>query len=117
MTRYLSGAIDATLTTGSSNGVDRGARYVARCGHAVREATGLPVEVQFEPPRKLEVIDEVEIADNVRVQIARGQRSRDEQSLRGEEQRLAAYRERLAAEVDERAQRVAEKLRARPAAR
>ena len=36
-----------------------GRRYVARCGHAVKDATGLPVEVQFEPPRKLEVIDEV----------------------------------------------------------
>ena len=57
--RELDGAVDATLTTGSSNGVDRGARYVARCGHAVKDATGLPVEVQFEPPRKLEVIDEV----------------------------------------------------------
>jgi radical SAM protein (TIGR04043 family) len=57
--KELDGAVDATLTTGSSNGVDRGARYVARCGHAVKEATGLPVEVQFEPPRKLEVIDEV----------------------------------------------------------
>ena len=30
-------------------------------------------------------------------------------------ERLAAYRRALAAEVDERAQRVAEKLRARPA--
>ena len=57
--KELDGAVDATLTTGSSNGVDRGARYVARCGHAVKEATGLPVEVQFEPPMKLEVIDEV----------------------------------------------------------
>jgi radical SAM protein (TIGR04043 family) len=57
--KELDGAVDATLTTGSSNGVDRGARYVARCGHAVREATGLPVEVQFEPPRNLDVIDEV----------------------------------------------------------
>src|SRR5215217_4379892 len=57
--KELDGAVDATLTTGSSNGIDRGARYVARCGHAVKEATGLPVEVQFEPPRKLEVIDEV----------------------------------------------------------
>ncbi|HEU0288185.1 MAG TPA: MSMEG_0568 family radical SAM protein [Nocardioidaceae bacterium] len=57
--KELDGAVDATLTTGSSNGVDRGARYVARCGHAVKERTGLPVEVQFEPPRKLEVIDEV----------------------------------------------------------
>jgi radical SAM protein (TIGR04043 family) len=57
--KELDGAVDATLTTGSSNGVDRGARYVARCGHAVKEATGLPVEVQFEPPRSLDVIDEV----------------------------------------------------------
>ncbi len=57
--KELDGAVDATLTTGSSNGIDRGARYVARCGHAVKEATGLPVEVQFEPPRNLDVIDEV----------------------------------------------------------
>jgi radical SAM protein (TIGR04043 family) len=57
--KELDGAVDATLTTGSSNGVDRGARYVARCGQAVKERAGLPVEVQFEPPMKLEVIDEV----------------------------------------------------------
>jgi radical SAM protein (TIGR04043 family) len=57
--RDLDGAIDATLTTGSSSGVDRGARYVARCGNAVKEAAGLPVEVQFEPPRDLDVLDEV----------------------------------------------------------
>jgi radical SAM protein (TIGR04043 family) len=57
--KELDGAVDATLTTGSSNGVDRGARYVARCGHAVKAAAGLPVEIQFEPPRDLDVIDEV----------------------------------------------------------
>jgi radical SAM protein (TIGR04043 family) len=57
--KELDGAVDVTLTTGSSNGVDRGARYVARCGNAIKEATGLPVEVQFEPPMKLEIIDEV----------------------------------------------------------
>jgi radical SAM protein (TIGR04043 family) len=57
--KELDGAVDATLTTGSSNGVDRGARYVARCGRAVKEAAGLPVEIQFEPPRDLAVIDEV----------------------------------------------------------
>lgn len=57
--KELDGAVDATLTTGSSNGVDRGARYVARCAHAVTEATGLPVEVQFEPPVDLDVINEV----------------------------------------------------------
>ena len=57
--RDLDGAVDATLTTGSSRGVDRGARYVARCGQAVKEASGLPVEVQFEPPTDLGVLDEV----------------------------------------------------------
>jgi radical SAM protein (TIGR04043 family) len=57
--KRLDGAVDATLTTGSSHGVDRGARYVARCGQAVKRATGLPVEVQFEPPADLGVLDEV----------------------------------------------------------
>ena len=57
--KELDGAVDATLTTGSSNAPDRGARYVARCGQAVKEAAGLPVEVQFEPPWKLDVINEV----------------------------------------------------------
>ncbi len=57
--KTLDGAVDATLTTGSSNGVDRGARYVARCGQAVKEAAGLPVEVQFEPPADIGVLDEV----------------------------------------------------------
>src|SRR5215471_58183 len=57
--KTLDAAIDATLTTGSSHGVDRGARYVARCGQAVKRAAGLPVEVQFEPPADLGVLDEV----------------------------------------------------------
>ncbi len=57
--RDLDGAVDATLTTGSSVAPDRGALYVARCGQAVKEAAGLPVEVQFEPPRDLAVIDQV----------------------------------------------------------
>jgi radical SAM protein (TIGR04043 family) len=57
--RELDGAVDATLTTGSSNGRDRGALYVAKCGQAVKEAAGLPVEVQFEPPFDLGVINQV----------------------------------------------------------
>jgi radical SAM protein (TIGR04043 family) len=57
--RDLDGAVDATLTTGSTRTPDRGARYVGRCGQAVKEASGLPVEVQFEPPADLDVIDEV----------------------------------------------------------
>ncbi|HEX5346226.1 MAG TPA: MSMEG_0568 family radical SAM protein [Pseudonocardiaceae bacterium] len=57
--RNLDGAVDVTLTTGSSAAPDRGARYVAQCGHAVKQASGLPVQVQFEPPRDLVVLQEV----------------------------------------------------------
>jgi len=55
----LDGAVDITLTTGSTRAADRGALYVARCGNAMKEASGLPVEVQFEPPEDLSVIDRV----------------------------------------------------------
>ncbi len=55
----LDGAVDATLTTGSTATPDRGAMYVARCGQAVKEAAGLPVQVQFEPPADLDVVDRV----------------------------------------------------------
>ena len=57
--KELDGAVDATLTTGTTATPDKGALYVARCAQAVREAAGLPVEVQFEPPRDLAVIDRV----------------------------------------------------------
>ena len=57
--KELDGAVDATLTTGSTSGTDKGALYVARCGKAVKEAAGLPVEVQFEPPEDLDVINRV----------------------------------------------------------
>jgi radical SAM protein (TIGR04043 family) len=57
--RDLDGAVDATLTTGSTATPDRGAMYVARCAAAVKEAAGLPVQVQFEPPSDLDVIDRV----------------------------------------------------------
>jgi radical SAM protein (TIGR04043 family) len=48
--RDLDGAVDATLTTGSLNRRDRGALYISRCAAAIKDACGLPVEVQFEPP-------------------------------------------------------------------
>jgi radical SAM protein (TIGR04043 family) len=57
--KQLDGVVDATLTTGSTMGRDRGALYVAECGQAIKEAAGLPVEVQFEPPADLDVIDRV----------------------------------------------------------
>ncbi len=46
----LDGAKDVTLTTGSPNRGDRGAPYMARCAEAIRDASGLPVQVQIEPP-------------------------------------------------------------------
>lgn len=46
----LDGAKDVTLTTGSPNRKDRGAAYMAQCAAAIRDASGLPVQVQIEPP-------------------------------------------------------------------
>jgi radical SAM protein (TIGR04043 family) len=57
--KELDGAVDATLTTGSTATPDRGALYVAKCANAVKEAAGLPVQVQFEPPADLDVINQV----------------------------------------------------------
>jgi radical SAM protein (TIGR04043 family) len=57
--RELDGAVDATLTTGSTATPDRGALYVGKCAQAVKEAAGLPVQVQFEPPSDLDVINRV----------------------------------------------------------
>ncbi|HVB43190.1 MAG TPA: radical SAM protein [Streptosporangiaceae bacterium] len=57
--RDLDGAVDVTLTTGSTRGPDRGALYLARCAEAVKAATGLPVQGQFEPPQDLSVLGRV----------------------------------------------------------
>ncbi len=57
--KELDGVVDVTLTTGSTRAPDRGGLYVGRCAQAVKEASGLPVEVQFEPPDDLDVIDRV----------------------------------------------------------
>ncbi|GAC1308477.1 MAG: MSMEG_0568 family radical SAM protein [Acidimicrobiales bacterium] len=57
--KELDGVVDVTLTTGSTRAPDRGAIYVGRCAEAVKIASGLPVEVQFEPPEDLDVINAV----------------------------------------------------------
>jgi radical SAM protein (TIGR04043 family) len=69
--RELDGAVDATLTTGSTATPDRGALYVAKCAKAVKDAAGLPVQVQFEPPADLDVINQVRDmgADSVGIHI------------------------------------------------
>jgi radical SAM protein (TIGR04043 family) len=69
--RDLDGAVDATLTTGSTATPDRGALYVGKCAKAVKEASGLPVQVQFEPPSDLDVINRVRDmgADSVGIHV------------------------------------------------
>lgn len=69
--RDLDGAIDVTLTTGTTHGHDKGALYIGRCAKAIKQASGLPVEVQFEPPDDLSVLDEVHAmgADSVGMHI------------------------------------------------
>ncbi len=54
----LDGIRQVVMTTGTSNGADRGARHLARCAAAVRDALPLlPIQVQIEPPLDLEWID------------------------------------------------------------
>ena len=60
--RDLDGAVDVTLTTGSINRRDRGALYIGRCASAIKEACGLPVQVQFEPPDDFAVLEQVHAA-------------------------------------------------------
>jgi radical SAM protein (TIGR04043 family) len=69
--RDLDGAVDVTLTTGSLNRRDRGALYIARCASAIKDACGLPVQVQFEPPDDLAVLSHVGAAgvDSVGIHI------------------------------------------------
>jgi radical SAM protein (TIGR04043 family) len=57
--RDLDGAVDVTLTTGSINRRDRGALYISRCAAAIKEASGLPIQVQFEPPDDPAVLEQV----------------------------------------------------------
>jgi radical SAM protein (TIGR04043 family) len=56
--RDYDGAVDVTLTTGSINRRDRGALYISRCAAAIKEASGLPIQVQFEPPDDLSVLEQ-----------------------------------------------------------
>src|SRR6195952_4824528 len=45
------------MTTGTSNGWDRGAKHLARCVKAIKDAVPeLAIQVQIEPPRNLRAI-------------------------------------------------------------
>ncbi len=59
----LDGVRQMVMTTGTSNGLDRGAKHLARCVLAVKEAVpGLPIQVQIEPPTDLQWIDRLRTA-------------------------------------------------------
>jgi radical SAM protein (TIGR04043 family) len=59
----LDGVRQMVMTTGTSNGPDRGAKHLARCVAAVKAAVpGLPIQVQIEPPLQLDWIDRLHAA-------------------------------------------------------
>jgi radical SAM protein (TIGR04043 family)/putative N-acetyltransferase (TIGR04045 family) len=49
--KKLDGVTHVTLTSGTTSPPDSGAAYLAECASAVAKASGLPVEIQFEPLR------------------------------------------------------------------
>lgn len=56
----LDGITSMVMTTGTSAGKDRGARHLARCVRAVKQAVpGLPIQVQCEPPADLSTITDL----------------------------------------------------------
>ncbi|HKR48511.1 MAG TPA: MSMEG_0568 family radical SAM protein [Pseudonocardiaceae bacterium] len=56
----LDGVKQMVMTTGTTAGPDRGARYLVRCVKAVLEAVpGLPIQVQIEPPGDLHTLTEL----------------------------------------------------------
>lgn len=57
--KELDGAVDVTLTSGTTRGADKGARYIGKCARAIKASSGLPVQGQFEPPDDLSVLEEI----------------------------------------------------------
>jgi radical SAM protein (TIGR04043 family) len=52
-----------TLTTGTTATPDKGIEHLVTVARAIKAATGLPIHVQFEPPKDLTIIDR--LADTV----------------------------------------------------
>jgi radical SAM protein (TIGR04043 family) len=66
----LDGVTQMVMTTGTSNGRDRGARHLARCVAAVIAVVpGLPIQVQCEPPADLDVLTELKEAGALSIGI------------------------------------------------
>jgi radical SAM protein (TIGR04043 family) len=59
----LDGIAQLVMTTGTTNGKDRGAAHLANCVRAVKQAVpALPIQVQCEPPADLGVIADLKAA-------------------------------------------------------
>jgi radical SAM protein (TIGR04043 family) len=69
--KELDGAVDVTLTTGTTGGADKGALYLGRCAAAIKAATDLPIQAQFEPPDDLSVLEHIKAqgVDSVGIHI------------------------------------------------
>lgn len=69
--RKSDGIEHVTLTTGTWPASDKGILHLAQCARAMKEATGLPVHVQFEPPDEVELIRELKesLVDTVGIHI------------------------------------------------
>ena len=48
--RKLDGVTHVTLTTGTTDLMNKGAEHLARCAYSIKRETGLPVQAQCEPP-------------------------------------------------------------------
>ncbi len=57
MAKKLDHVKHVTLTTGTTPTPDKGINYLAETARAIKEATGLPIHAQFEPPEELSMID------------------------------------------------------------
>ena len=53
--KRLDGVSHVTLTTGTTNLIDKGALYLAECANAIKGATGLPIQAQMEPPADYDI--------------------------------------------------------------
>lgn len=55
-----------TLTSGTTAEMDRGVEYLGECARAIKLSSGLPIQVQFEPPKNhglFQFLKEMDVAD------------------------------------------------------
>lgn len=59
-----------TLTTGTTSTPDNGIKHLVETATAIKEATGLPIHAQFEPPKDLSTIDRLYgVVDTVGIHV------------------------------------------------